>query len=624
MGDAYKFLAGEKGRFIVPKSDDEFQIVITAESIKSTDDEFSEFGYSSESQYRLSDVFFQKANGAKEHRNHAFDEGKMNYRTLPRLVFQIFEDQIMSLSESERREFPTGRSPREEATIFSGIASDLTQFKVWGMKGPYTPYKITTNDGWFYIQYDGIFSTLLFAKECLIRFGEPGDKFILSYSKTRSNVRDQSSTQSIASEQVPLKETIHYRNTISNQLIKSKNIIFRGAPGTGKSYLAKAVATDIVSNGTVRNYIDLSKEQKQQIEFVQFHPSYDYADFVEGLRPTINDDGSMGFQLQPGIFSQFISRAKKNLSESMTPRTEAAADAAVNFGIDTFLEDFEFGQDMLETTHGTKFTITKFDDKSISISIPTNKISDKVILSTPALKELLATNRDYKKTKDINVFFGIQNAAQKHSYYYALYQKIHKIIKSNPLLLHTTKVEYKQFVFIIDEINRGEISKIFGELFFAIDPDYRGRIGEVSTQFSNLHENPNDKFYIPENVFIIGTMNDIDRSVDSFDFAMRRRFRFIEIKADENTQVLNSLEESKRAEAQARMHALNEKISAVDELNENYQIGAAYFSKLSSMSFTSLWTDYLEPLLQDYVRGMPNEVELLDDFKKAYENASHN
>ena len=91
----------------------------------------------------------------------------------------------------------------------------------------------------------------------------------------------------------------------------------------------------------------------------------------------------------------------------------------------------------------------------------------------------------------------------------------------------------KKFVFIIDEINRGEISKIFGGTFFSVDPGYRGQKGSVSTQYANLHEN-DEKFYIPENVYIIGTMNDIDRSVDTFDFAMRRRFRFVEVTAEAN------------------------------------------------------------------------------------------
>ncbi|MGH2186258.1 ATPase, partial [Enterococcus faecalis] len=76
----------------------------------------------------------------------------------------------------------------------------------------------------------------------------------------------------------------------SNALIESKNVIFRGAPGTGKSYLAKEIATDIISNGYFCDYTLLNDEQKKQIEFVQFHPSYDYSDFVEGLRPKPNED----------------------------------------------------------------------------------------------------------------------------------------------------------------------------------------------------------------------------------------------------------------------------------------------------------------------------------------------
>jgi 5-methylcytosine-specific restriction endonuclease McrBC GTP-binding regulatory subunit McrB len=174
------------------------------------------------------------------------------------------------------------------------------------------------------------------------------------------------------------------------------------------------------------------------------------------------------------------------------------------------------------------------------------------------------------------------------------------------------------FVFIIDEINRGEISKIFGELFFALDPGYRGRIGEVSTQYANLHENPEERFFIPDNVYIIGTMNDIDRSVDSFDFAMRRRFRFIEIKASDRLEMLDGLNE--KDEAIRRMNSLNEAISGIEELNENYHIGASYFLKLKTLNFGQLWTDYLAPLLQDYVRGMYDEKGILEKLKEAYEN----
>lgn len=156
-------------------------------------------------------------------------------------------------------------------------------------------------------------------------------------------------------------------------------------------------------------------------------------------------------------------------------------------------------------------------------------------------------------------------------------------------------------------------------MFFAIDPGYRGRAGEVSTQYANLHTNPEEKFYIPDNVYIIGTMNDIDRSVDSFDFAMRRRFRFIELKAEACLEMLSELEnEALEEEAIQRLTALNQEIVNVEELNENYQIGPAYFLKLKHLTFDQLWTDYLQPLLQDYIQGMYDERAIMKRFEQAY------
>lgn len=273
---------------------------------------------------------------------------------------------------------------------------------------------------------------------------------------------------------------------VTDKLITSKNIILRGSPGTGKSYLSKAVASKI---------IDIPIEELEcsdQFEFVQFHPSYDYTDFVEGIRPTVSQTGEIGFELRSGIFKEFCSKAVRSLNNS----------------------------------------------------------------------------------------------------------------------------ENKKFVFVIDEINRGEISKIFGELFFSIDPSYRGKKGSVKTQYTNM-EKSEDKFYIPDNVYIIGTMNDIDRSIDTFDFAMRRRFRFIKIEANENTQMLEVLGDKKN-KAIERMIRLNEAISSVEELNSNYHIGAAYFLKLRSMTFDELWKDYLQPLLADYIRGMFNEEDIMNKFESAY------
>ncbi len=114
-------------------------------------------------------------------------------------------------------------------------------------------------------------------------------------------------------------------------------------------------------------------------------------------------------------------------------------------------------------------------------------------------------------------------------------------------------------------------------------------------------------------------MNDIDRSVDSFDFAMRRRFRFVELKANERLEMLASLEnEELKAEAIRRMTALNKAITEVEDLNENYQIGASYFLKLKTLDFDQLWTDYLQPLLQEYIQGMYDEEGIMNRFARAY------
>lgn len=231
---------------------------------------------------------------------------------------------------------------------------------------------------------------------------------------------------------------------------------------------------------------------------------------------------------------------------------------------------------------------------------------------------MLESDVKFTKIKDITAFFGKTFATQGYSYDFAIYKAI-KAKKGATSKAKTKTTELKKYIFIIDEINRGEISKIFGELFFAIDPGYRGKAGEISTQYSNLHSDPDEKFYIPENVYIIGTMNDIDRSVDSFDFAMRRRFRFVELRADERLEMLALLDdEDLEAEAIRRMAALNREIANVEDLNENYQIGASYFLKLKTLSFDQLWTDYLQPLLQEYVQGMYDEEGLMNKFAKAY------
>lgn len=597
------------------KQHQKYELTITADSVESTDNRFTMDNLSLGDNYKPLDAYFQNANGDVIKRSYSKGERKNSNQTMPRIACQVFEKQIAELSVEEKEDFPVCQY-NPDSEMIRGIFSSVNDFKNYRRTIEYMTYGYD-NGRQFVIYCWNIFSTIIFVKECLKRFGEQGDKFVLVYREKDEKETKAEETEAAAKEEL-VQQFKGYRNPYSSMLVESKNLIFRGAPGTGKSYLAKEIAADIISNGYFDDYKLLTDEQKQQVEFVQFHPSYDYSDFIEGLRPTINDDGSMGFELQDGIFKKFIDRARTNYENSQKSKETIEQEVMAQDAMEAFFDEIELGQDKFKTTKGSEFYILGVDDRYIDISIPGNESVNKLRLSIAEIKAMLESGKTFTKISDITTFVGIKNTQQRFSYDLALYKEILKY-KKKKSKAKAGQEELKKFIFIIDEINRGEISKIFGELFFAIDPGYRGRAGEISTQYANLHSNPDEKFYIPENVYIIGTMNDIDRSVDSFDFAMRRRFRFVELKADERLEMLASLEnEEMEEEAINRMSKLNKEIANVEDLNENYQIGAAYFLKLKTLDFDQLWTDYLQPLLQEYIQGMYDENGIMKKFAEAY------
>ena len=382
-------------------------------------------------------------------------------------------------------------------------------------------------------------------------------------------------------EKMSLEYKVYY--PLSQTLLQSKNLILRGAPGTGKTYLAKEIAKELTDGN------------EEQIGFVQFHPSYDYTDFVEGLRPVSNGDGAIEFRLKDGIFKDFCQKAK----EAQLIGGQDNFDEAW----DSYLEYINVAEEKEYITKTSYLSVNSRQNLSVNYDsgVPGWSIPRKYVYEL--YKDKNYNKQEYYKSGGKTVLETLRKRFGLKDY------------------LSPTEIDTdKKFVFIIDEINRGEISKIFGELFFSIDPGYRGQKGSVSTQYANLHEN-DEKFYIPENVYIIGTMNDIDRSVDTFDFAMRRRFRFVEVTAESQLGMLDDALGDKAEEAKARLRNLNAKIEKVQELNSHYHIGPSYFLKLEEVDFDYelLWSDYLKPLLEDYLRGSYEEDEILNTLKKAYD-----
>lgn len=384
--------------------------------------------------------------------------------------------------------------------------------------------------------------------------------------------------------------------TIKALLERKKNIILQGAPGVGKTFAAKRIA-----------YSMIGKEDEDLIEIVQFHQNYSYEDFVEGYKP--NEDGV--FELKDGVFKKFCEKALKNLEECNKSEDEKSFEKKFEKAYNKLIEDIDENDVKIESKN-------KIVYNNIEIT-PNNNlkiIREKGFLHV-SYNDLLKVAKKFKpqqkfSTTDIKT---ILEKGRHTSGYWAVLNHIYNNYWSEDNIKETKPtetIEKKKYFFIIDEINRGNLSKIFGELLMLIEDTHRGE--KINLAYSG------EEFWVPENVYIIGMMNTADRSLAMIDYALRRRFSFFEMQpAFENKKFREIIKGENLNNVIEQIITLNKTICEDASLGKGFCIGHSYFCNLKDDNKETLQNiiDYeIAPMLKEYwfddINKYNEEIKLLN------------
>ncbi|EAH7186481.1 AAA domain-containing protein [Campylobacter jejuni] len=402
------------------------------------------------------------------------------------------------------------------------------------------------------------------------------------------------------------------KDNINNNI--SLNQILYGSPGTGKTYHTIDKALEILGENLESRDEKKAKFDEYvkngQIVFTTFHQSYGYEEFVEGIKPRIDskeNSKEIEYEIKDGIFKELCEKALDNYENSILNTDELNKKIELKEKVENFLNWLLETNEPIGKTKGGNFFVVEIDNKTIVIYSEGVERFDGIFnLNLSIFMELLKCKDEFNNaTEMFKKVFNRDYADRTHTYYFNLVKKF-KAYEEKQL---TAKIEnnknndnsLKPYIIIIDEINRGNLSKIFGELITLIEPSKR--IGEKEELKVTLPYS-GEKFGVPKNVYIIGTMNTADRSITSLDTALRRRFEFIEMMSDVSKLSIDC----EGINLQELLKAINTRIEYL--LDREKTIGHAFFISVENLeSLKKVFKNRIIPLLQEYFY---NDYALID------------
>ncbi|EOH2338911.1 AAA family ATPase [Campylobacter jejuni] len=393
------------------------------------------------------------------------------------------------------------------------------------------------------------------------------------------------------------------KDNINNNI--SLNQILYGSPGTGKTYHTIDKALEILGENLESRDEKKAKFDEYvkngQIVFTTFHQSYGYEEFVEGIKPRIDskeNSKEIEYEIKDGIFKELCEKALDNYENSILNTDELNKKIELKEKVENFLNWLLETNEPIGKTKGGNFFVVEIDNKTIVIYSEGVERFDGIFnLNLSIFMELLKCKDEFNNaTEMFKKVFNRDYADRTHTYYFNLVKKF-KAYEEKQL---TAKIEnnknndnsLKPYIIIIDEINRGNVSKIFGELITLIEPSKR--IGEKEELKVTLPYS-GEEFGVPKNVYIIGTMNTADRSITSLDTALRRRFEFIEMMPDVSKLSMDC----EGINLQELLKAINTRIEYL--LDREKTIGHAFFIGVENLNdLKKVFQNKIIPLLQEY------------------------